>query len=203
MSLALIFLFTISAIWSQEINLESDPYFAQRLKMQLMKNRYAEEKAKYLARQKVKNTTSEPVKKTPSHQTSQLKHTQFMFQLKKLGFRIKDGVLFDGMNPKWFEFLPKVRNAFGTFVPWVTSGTDGKNHQQGKYSHYSGYKIDIRVKNIPGVNIRDKKIVTGKSKINKYVMKLNKIKGITAILEEGKTYPHIDILLEAKIPIKN
>lgn len=210
-----------SVLWSRNLDsaLQSDPYFAQKLKMQLVENRYAEEKAKYLERQRAKKAKLSSSKKLTPDQLKKLrykkknqtptlsynsstrwvgpvKHSRFKFRVKQLGFKVKYDVRFDGMDPKWYNFLPKIRNAFGSFVPWVTSGTDGRHHKQGKYSHYTGHKIDIRVKNMPGVRIRGKRITVGKAIVKDYVRKLNAIEGIKAVLEEGTTYPHIDILVE-------
>lgn len=181
--------------------LKADPYFAQKLKMQMHQDKFSEQKKEYLKRQR--NISKASPKSTPTieyHSKTQWRkspsHKAFKHRAKLLGFGVKYDVRFDRMNPKWYHMLPKIRNAFGTFKPTITSGTDGKYHKRGKYSHYTGYKIDIRVKNMPGVRIRKRKVIAGREVLMQYIYRLNKISGIKAVLEEGRQYPHIDILVE-------
>lgn len=207
-----------SSIQSRSLDsaLKADPYFAQKLKMQMYQDKYSKQKQEYLNRkknssqssrklyiasQKIKRKSSPKNNSTMEYNsTTQWRkppsHKVFRHRAKLLGFGVKYDVRFDGMNPKWYQMLPKIRNAFGTFKPTITSGTDGKYHQRGKYSHYTGYKIDIRVKNMPGVRIRKRKVIAGREVLMQYIYRLNKISGIKAVLEEGRQYPHIDILVE-------
>lgn len=203
-------LILVSSVQAQSLDsaLRADPYFAQKLKMQLQQDRYAQVKSEYEQRKakpkpstqnlRYKNKEKSPTidYRSQSKWRHKVQHNPFKHRALKLGFKVKYDVRFDGMDPKWYDFLPRIRHAFGHFTPTITSATDGRHHKHGKYSHYTGHKLDIRVKNIPGVRIRGKRITRGRDKIMVYVNKLNRIPGIKAVLEDRTTFPHIDILVE-------
>ncbi len=217
----LLWLICASSLYASELDsaLRSDPYFAQKLKMNINQDRYTQVKKNYtnkyqqpivktrrqLKQEKLQQLIAARPKNNKSAPTINynsniiwkypVRHKVFKARVRQAGFNVKYDVKFSRMNPKWYSLIPKLRTAFGKFIPTITSGTESKFHKKGTYSHYTGYKIDIRVKDIPGVRIRHRKISAGRKIIQAYLKKLNAIPGIKAVLEEKTQYPHIDILL--------
>jgi hypothetical protein len=62
--------------------------------------------------------------------------------LSEAGVGIKQGVSLAGTRAETVQEIVKIKNECGCDI-FVTSGTEG-SHAEGTYSHYNGYKVDLR-----------------------------------------------------------
>jgi hypothetical protein len=177
----------------------NDPFFRYNMQKEIIDSQYEEVRREYQQSKglsKIKITPSKSKKnKTYTKSQGNYSHHQFLKLLKHNKIKYKYNSRFDGMHYKWASKLGRIKKVFENTPLILTSGTDGLNHKRSAKSHYTGYKIDIRVKHIDGVKIRNRKVVEGRSFIKSLIKKLNKIPGIKARFEEGVNYPHFDIAL--------
>jgi hypothetical protein len=66
------------------------------------------------------------------------------------GISARDSVSYEGLQPHVVDRIAALNQACNCNV-LVTSATDGTSHAQGTYSHYEGYKLDLRTRDNPAL----------------------------------------------------
>lgn len=69
-------------------------------------------------------------------------------QMEAAGIPAKADVSYEGLQPHVISAAATMAAACNC-KPLVTSATDGNKHKQGDYSHYNGYKLDLRTHDNP------------------------------------------------------
>lgn len=70
--------------------------------------------------------------------------------LESAGIKAKEGVSYEGLRPHVISAAAALARDCDC-DPLVTSATDGKAHKAGTYSHYEGYKLDLRTRDNPAL----------------------------------------------------
>ncbi len=70
--------------------------------------------------------------------------------LEARGIQARSSVSYEGLQPHVVDRIAALNQACNCNV-LVTSATDGTSHAQGTYSHYEGYKLDLRTRDNPAL----------------------------------------------------